>query len=793
MGEGERRIAAIMFTDIVGFSALTQENEVLALELLDEHFELLRPIISKFEGIEIKTMGDSFMLEFVSPLQAVKCAIEFQRVLLKRNLDVPQERQIVIRIGIHLGDVEHRDDDVFGDGVNIASRIQPIAEPGGIAISRQVYDHVHNKIEWELRSLGTPQLKNITTVVEIFEVDLQWDKPGVKPSSIPTQSKLDQRLKIGSVIAVAVIAVVAAFFLIQSQIAPPVVHLEPEEIRSIAVLPFTDLSEAQDQKYFSEGLADEMRNALVKIEGLRVPSYTSSSSNRLEELSLQEIASLMNVEAVLEGTVRKSGDQLRITAQFNRASDDTQLWSETFDKQAGDIFEIQEEIAEAILNKLGYATTPNQQIVETGTTNSEAYNLYIQGRHLWSKRTEAGMTTAIDYFERAIELDPSYAQAYVGLADAYEQAGNRGFLQGDYRGRAEELANQALEINPNLAAAYATLGIIAQNQDDDEAAERLYQKSIELNPNYPSAHHWYLLLLNIQGRRDDAFRHAKIAKDLDPLSPIILINYANQLFLQKDFDNALNEIELIFRLEPEMAGSYSVYSNIHLYLGNAKAGEDKFLEAIELFPNNGLLHIYLALHYLNSEKYGLAEIEAQEAIELLPDSIFTKRIFAFSLVWSGQYARANEYIEGLLASHEDYPSYWFDATRAYYHSSDLPKALEIIESGLENIHPSEHYWRSYLTAYKGAIYARNGNSTEAMRIISELEEGDLVTGNSALQIALIYAALGDSENTLLWMEHTYDLPAFDWFFIANLPDFKPYRDQPGFQEFFERFDMERNN
>ena len=794
MTNPERRIAAIVFTDIVGFSALSQENEALALELLNEHFGLLRPLISQHNGNEIKTIGDSFMIEFASPLNAVECAIAFQRALHIRNIDEPQERKILIRIGIHLGDVQHQDGDVFGDGVNIASRIEPLAEPGGIAITRQVYDQVHNKIDWELKSLGAPQLKNITTVVEIFKVDLNWDAgPSHAKPKVESQ-KLDQRLKIGSVIAVGVIAVAALFILAQSILAPDEVHLEPGEITSIAVLPFQDLSEAQDQEYFSEGLADEMRNALVKIDGLRVPSYTSSTSNRLEELSLKEIADLMNVEAVLEGTVRKSGDRLRITAQFIRASDDRQLWSETFDRESGDIFEIQEEIAEAIVQKLGFQTPPNQQIVEFGTENAEAYNLYIQGRHLWSKRTEEAMATAIEYFTRARELDSNYAQAYVGLADAYDQSSRRGFLSQDYLAQAEELAKRALEINPNLAEAYATLGNMAMNNRNDfEAAETLLLKSIELDPNYPSAHHWYRILLSNLGRRDEAFRHARIAKELDPLSPIILHNYAVQLYLLKDFENALIELEMVFRLEPEFANNYFIFSLVKLYLGEAKEAEDRYIEAIERFPDNHIHYRNLGFHYLLLGKFEEAEIQLQKSIDLADVQLTAKHWMALLLNVSGRSSAAIDYLATLLIDDGDSTNFSTDLALAYYYASDFSKALGVIESRLQMLDPSASSTRALLLSYQGAVYGKMGDSAGAIRLISQLENEDLLNPNTPLNIAIIYAGLGDSENTLLWLERAYDLPASDWAMINVLPDFAPYRDQPGFREFFERMDMERND
>jgi class 3 adenylate cyclase/TolB-like protein len=539
----DRRLAAIMFTDLVGYSATAQQDEALAMQLLEEHQAILRPVFAKFNGQEIKTTGDGFLVEFASAIEAVNCAIEIQGGINTRNASAASDRQIQIRIGIHMGEVERRDDDIYGNGVNVAARIEPLADAGGICVSATVHDLVKAKVQVPFISLGAPVMKNIQEVVEVFKVVLPWEEK--VEAKIKPQPYLLRKVPLAVVTVAVVVTAIITWWATTNSTSTDIVPLQPGEISSIAVIPFENLSSDPENQYFTEGLAEEMRNALVKIDGLRVPSYTSSSSDTMHDLSLKEIAGLLGVEAVLEGSVRKSGNQLRISAQLIRASDDTHLWSETFDRQMGDIFEIQEEIAESILFKLGYALDSNQQIVNAGTDNSEAYNLYLQGRFHWSNRTQGGLAVAVDYFKQAIDLDPEYAQAYVGLADASINQAERGYLSDNTDlTYAEELVDTALEINPALAEAYASKGIIAMRFHlNYAAAESYFLKSIQLDPSYPTVHHWYRILLDRQGRRKEAFEHAKIARDLDPLSPIILLNHADELFLQKDFETALKEFE----------------------------------------------------------------------------------------------------------------------------------------------------------------------------------------------------------------------------------------------------------
>ena len=327
-----RKLAAIMFTDLVGYSALSQKDEALALELLEEHRQLLRPFFTQHHGREIKTIGDAFLVEFASAVEAVRCAIAIQKALTAHTSVVAPERQIQVRIGLHVGDVVIEENDVLGDGVNIAARIEPLASPGGICLSEDVARQVDNKIDCRLDKLGEKRLKGIKQAVAVYRVVLPWEAG-------------------------------------QAPIVPS---------RSIAVLPFLDMSQEQEQEYFCDGMAEELIDALIRIKDLRVSARTSAFSFKGQQQDIREIGNKLNVATVLEGSVRKAGNRLRITAQLINVADGYHLWSEKYDRELKDVFAIQDEIAGHIVGALRVMLSESEKrtLEDSPTDSIEAYDYY---------------------------------------------------------------------------------------------------------------------------------------------------------------------------------------------------------------------------------------------------------------------------------------------------------------------------------------------------------------------------------------------------------------------------------
>ena len=490
-GFEQRKLAAIMFTDMVGYSALAQRDEGLALELLEEHRALLRPAFHKHQGQEVKTIGDGFLVEFASAVAAVNCAVELQEALARRNLGAPADSQLQIRIGIHLGDVLHRGDDIVGDGVNIAARVEPLADLGGIAITQQVFDQVYNKIPETLARIGKIELKNIQRPVEVYRIILG-----------PTAREAAAG---------------------ERETSAPARQPSREQQRSIAVLPFVNMSSDRENEFLSDGISEDLLNALSWIEGLRVAARTSSFAFKGRNEDIRKIGDALGVETVLEGSLRKVGTKLRITAQLIKVADGFSLWSERFDREMQDVFAIQDDITRAIMAalKLRLAGHSDQPVFKFQTTNAEAYELYLKGRFFWNQRG-IGLRKALHYFELALIEDPDYALAMTGLSDTYSLLSWYGDLPpAEAMPKAIAPAKRAVQLNPQLAEAHTSLGFCQLCHNWDRAgAEREFRRAIELNPRTTPARYWLGWLYSCAGRHEDAIEHCGQAVEIEPFSAI---------------------------------------------------------------------------------------------------------------------------------------------------------------------------------------------------------------------------------------------------------------------------------
>ncbi len=429
--EEQRKLAAIMFTDMVGYSALSQRDEKLAQELLEEHRRLLREVFPRFNGTEIKTIGDAFLVEFGSALEAAQCAIEIQRTLAKRNADIAPDRRIELKIGVHIGDVVHRGGDVYGDGVNIASRIEPVAEPGGICVSMDVERQIRNALEARFEKLAPTELKNISVPMDLFRIVLPWEtKPGIPRTEIGKDRVTSARLPwheivIGILLLAALIGGAMLWFHRvgsggktasgNSAVATPSI---PE--KSIAVLPFENLSEDKENAYFADGIQDEILTRLAKIADLKVISRTSTQHYKSAPDNLPEIARQLGVAHILEGSVQKSGDAVRVNVQLIKAANDSHLWADTFDRKLTDIFSVESDVAKAIADQLRAKLTGQEEqvIAAKPTDNPEAYDAYLRGLAytLKTASTPANSLGAQKYLREAVRLDPKFALAWALLS-----------------------------------------------------------------------------------------------------------------------------------------------------------------------------------------------------------------------------------------------------------------------------------------------------------------------------------------------------------------------------------------
>jgi adenylate cyclase len=476
-----RRLAAIVFTDIAGYTAMGQTDEAGALRLLQEQQRLVRPLLEAHRGRQVKTMGDGLLLEFPNALDAVECGVELQRRAHERN-GREGIQPLRMRIGIHLGDVQRRGTDILGDAVNIASRVEPLAEPGGVCLSAQVFDQVHNKVPYQFQKLGPKALKGIRESVDIYRVVLPWAEMEAAPDGP----------------------------------APP----------RLAVLPLSNISPDPKDEYFADGLTEELISVLSQARGLRVIARTSVMPYKSAPKPIPQIGVELGVDSVLEGSVRKMGDQLRITVQLIDVRTQEHRWAKTYDRTLEDVFALQAEIAEQTAGalKVELLRSEREAIRERPTTSVTAYEFYLRGiresqQEYWKGHSlKEHVEQVTKFFERAIREDPDFSAAYSCLAN---------FLLGMMSGvlpertvgpRVRELVAKALELNPNSSDAHTAQGNLAFQVDHDwTRAEADFQQAIALNPSNAAARFWYGFLLQILQRYTEAKKQYLAATESDPL------------------------------------------------------------------------------------------------------------------------------------------------------------------------------------------------------------------------------------------------------------------------------------
>src|SRR6266536_2614000 len=558
--EEQRKLAAIMFTDMVGYSALSQRDEKLAQELLEEHRRLLREIFPRFNGTEIKTIGDAFLVEFGSALEAAQCAIEIQRTLAKRNADIAPDRQIEVKIGIHIGDVVHLGGDVYGDGVNIASRMEPVAGPGGICVSMDVERQIRNALEARFEKLAPTELKNISVAMDLFRIVLPWEQRTSSVARFETESKPTSRKFVPTAIALGLLLMIGIGWWWTTQprrsatspAAPSTANAADQ--KSIAVLPFVNMSADKNDEYLSDGMTEELINVLSKMPGLRVPGRTScfAFKGKNEEDIFRKVGDQLHVGTVLEGSVRKAGDKLRVTAQLINVSDGYHLWSKDYDGDVKDILNFQSNVAEQVVQALQVqlGTEAARALSKKPTQNPEAHRLYLLGRYEFGKYSEAGWASSIRYYEQALKLDPNYALAYCGLADTYAYMGGVVMPSKEAVAKEKEFAQKALELDPELPEAHLSLACALSGAFDWRNAQIEFDRAIELNPNLAWAYEIYAWFLGGVGRSDEAIAKDKKAIELDPLNSFFQAALAYFLYHARRYDDAIVQIKKTLELDP---------------------------------------------------------------------------------------------------------------------------------------------------------------------------------------------------------------------------------------------------
>ncbi|MDZ4795935.1 MAG: tetratricopeptide repeat protein [Bacteroidota bacterium] len=623
-----RQLAAIMFTDIVGYTALMGKDEQKAFELLNKNREIQKPIIEQYGGRWIKELGDGVMASFNTVSDAVNAAIKIQK---KCNAD----KDFQLRIGIHLGEVVFENEDVFGDGVNIASRIQALAPPGGIWISESVHNNVANKNDIDTEFVKVEHLKNVKDPVRIYQVKVEGvEAPQPVISTLEkleaTGSKTQKYRKPVLFFIGAVLILASGYFIyngFQKTTKENIPSKVEEEIdKSIAVLPFVNMSNDKDQEYFSDGLSEELLNLLAKIPELKVIGRTSSFSFKGKNEDLRIIAEKLGVAHLLEGSVRKDGNTIRVTAQLIKAKDGSHLWSETYDRDLKGIFKLQDEIAKAVVLQLKI-----KLLKPTGLAsgNAEAYNLILQGNYYYDKLDKDNVAKAVDFYNQAIAIDSTDARAWGQLAHAISRQAWQNYInQNTGYEKAKQAALKAISLDNTVAMGHKELaGVKLYHDFDWKGAEEAYQTALSLEPQNPDI--LYGIgggLYFVTGRWKESIHAMKKCIELDPLKPLSHLNLGNILSHAGRIDEANSYFKKALELNPQFQRAHMYLGRNYLLSGKSEmALKEMQQENLELFKTFGLTLAYHALsrskdadialkdftdRYKNSWNYLLAELHA---------------------------------------------------------------------------------------------------------------------------------------------------------------------------------------
>jgi adenylate cyclase len=589
----KRKLTAILSADAVDYSRLMGEDEEGTVQTLKAYREVLSTLIHQHNGQVLDSTGDNLLAEFVSVVDAVQCAVAVQKEIKSRNDELPENRRMQFRIGINLGDVIQEEGRIYGDGVNIAARLEGLAEPGGICISKTAFDHIESKLPYGYDFIGEQTVKNIAKPVGAYRVQLD---PRVTVSGKPEKLARSKRMPIfAGAVVVLVLAVAVGiwqFYLRRPSVEPASVekmaHPLPEK-PSIAVLPFNNMSGDPEQEYFSDGLSEEIITALSKITKLFVIARNSSFSYKGKPVKIKQVAEELGVRYVLEGSVRKAEDRVRITAQLIDALDGHHLWAERYDRDLKDIFSLQDEIAMKVINSLQVQLTEGEhaRLWAKGTDNLEAYLKSLRARELYLISTKENNALAQRFAEEAIALDPEYAPPYHVLSVTHFQD--------------------------------ILLGTTKSPEQSMKRAFELIQKAIALDDSYALAHGWLGILYLWSMKYDEAIMEAQKGVALDPngahgyLYLNIIYCYAGK------HEEAVDAIENAMRLNPFPPNTYYRHATLtYCLVGKYEEAIAEGKKAVTLSPNDIFAHSFLTAAYSLAGRHEEARIEAAEKLRLSP-------------------------------------------------------------------------------------------------------------------------------------------------------------------------------
>ncbi|MEZ5023652.1 MAG: adenylate/guanylate cyclase domain-containing protein [Chitinophagales bacterium] len=640
----KRQLAAIMFTDIVGYTAIMQKDESAAMRIRVRHREVFESQHKNHHGEIIQYYGDGTLSIFSSAIEAANCAINIQNLLQESD-------PIPVRIGLHMGDIIYSKTEVYGDGVNFASRIESMSVSGGILLSKKLNDELKNHPSISTKTLGRFELKNIDQPVEVFAISNE----GIK---VPELHELKGKPKI--------------------------------DYKTIAVLPFTNMSTSVDNEYFSDGITEEIINALAKINNLKVTSRTSSFFFKNKNIPIKQIADELNVTTILEGSVRLSGDTMRITAQLIQAEEDFHFWSETWDRKLENIFEIQDEIslliAEKLREHLGHFEI-SEHLITQSTKSITAYEYCLKAQFQKNKWHPNAVENAVILYDEALKIDPNYTDAIVGKADCYSFLGTTGFMSFEEAwGKTIEYTNQAFALNDQSSGVYYLLSNQAFFIECDYAKSLSHmKKAIEINPNYADAHQFISFLYIIAREKESAQYHLDIALSINPISEETSFFKAYYHYMIGDYSIALKMLNHCLAINQKNIPAHSIKTLCLLKIGEY----DTVLSYFDDVPKDVIIKGEktgsIALAYaMKKDKVNTATYLNLLKEQSKAPNGFTADSFLFSMYTVlGEYDKAFEWVDSAIENNSSLVLLRYsdpladaltkDARYMHYHSRLYPK------------------------------------------------------------------------------------------------------------------------
>ena len=608
----KRKLAAILSADVEGYSRLMDDDEEATVRTLTAYRNATNDLVQQYRGRIVDTPGDNILAEFTSVVDAVNCAVEIQRELAERNAELPENRRMQFRIGVNLGDVIEEEGRIYGDGVNIAARVEAMAEAGGICVSGRAYDQVENKLGLEYEDLGEHQVKNITRPIRVFRV---LSFLGAAAHRVVKAKKALERkwrkiaFGIAAVLLVAiVVATIWNFYLrppsVEVASVERVAHPLPDK-PSIAVLPFENMSGDPAQDYFSDGLTDQIISTLSMLRGLFVISRSSVFTYKGKPVKVQKVAEDLGVKYVLEGSVQRTADRIRITAQLIDATSGHHVWSEGYDRESKDIFAIQDDITIKITSALRVELTEGEQARmwdKNATTNIRAWEKVLQGIDYFYRYTKEDNATAQRLLEEVIVLDPKYAVAYVLLGWTYWLDARFGWVES----RAESIkmamkyAQKAIELNDTVDLGYLLIGGVYFLQGQYEKAIAEGERAVALNPNGALDYSFLAGAVGCSGRWNESIELAKKSIRLHPFAPATYYHWLGRAyFMTGQLDESIATWKKALKESPDYLPAHAFLAACYSSLDRHAETSAEAKEVLRINPKFSLESYAKTLPYKN--------------------------------------------------------------------------------------------------------------------------------------------------------------------------------------------------